>query len=432
MSVPLSQPSTNPLRAVLHMRDFMLLWIGQATSMLGDQFHSIAGAWLILKITGDPLALGTVLAVGGIARAVFTVIGGAVTDRLSPRRVMLAADVIRLGLSGLLAAQIFTGTLQVWMLYLYALVGGAVGGFFGPASMSIVPRLLADQNLQAGNSLTQGSSQLIGFIGPAVAGGLIAAFKDVTLGVGIAIAFDALTFIVSIITLWSMRAGGEVLQPGQPVRLAEVFKSVGAGLRYMFTDPVLRLMFVIVAVANLSFGGSIGVGIPYLADTRFAEGAAAYGIIVAGYSGGNLLGLLLAGALPKLSRRRLQLFMIGMFAFFGVGIAALGWISVTWLATLDLFIAGVLNGYISILLITGLQRSTPPEMLGRMMSMLLLANMSLMPLAQALAGGLLRWNGLALFVISGALLLLVSVYLVIPRVGSLLSAQLVGGTDEAG
>ena len=79
IALPINQQ--NPMRRVLSIRDFFLLWIGQCTSLLGDQFNSIAGAWLVLKITGDPLALGAVMALGGIPRAIFTVIGGAVTDR---------------------------------------------------------------------------------------------------------------------------------------------------------------------------------------------------------------------------------------------------------------------------------------------------------------------------------------------------------------
>ncbi len=430
MEIAAIQTPKNPMREVLSVRDFMLLWIGQATSMLGDQFHSIAAAWLVLKMTGDPLALGTVLAVGGIPRAIFTAIGGAITDRLSPRRVMLATDMIRLLISALLAIQVFTGTLQVWMLYLYALVGGIMGGFFGPASMSIVPRILPAKNLQAGNSLTQGSAQLIGFVGPAVAGGLIAAFADVKTGVGVAIGFDALTFIVSIITLWLMQAGNQEALSAARLQILDVFKSIGEGIKYMATDPALRLLFIIIAIANLSFGGAIAVGVPYLADTRFVEGAAAYGFIIAGYSGGNLLGIILSGALPRLSKKTLQVFMVVMFVLFGLGVGALGWISTTWLATLDMLILGVLNGYISIMLITGLQRNTPKEMLGRLMSMVLLANMSLMPLSQAIAGGVLRWNVAALFLVSGGLLLALSVYLFLPKIRNLLSVQLVGGESE--
>ena len=279
---------------VLGIRDFLLLWIGQSTSMLGDQFHSIAGAWLVMKMTGDPMAIGMVMALGGVTRAIFTVIGGAVTDRISPRKLMLISDFVRLFLAAILAIQVFTGTLQVWMIYIYGAVNGIMGGLFGPASMSIVPLIIPEEDLQTGNSLTQGSSSLIGFIGPALAGGLIAAFTDEKAGMGMAIAIDAMTFVISVITLWKMRSGEIVrtsMEKPQPVNLV---KSIKDGFGYMLKDPVLRMMFILIAVANLCFTGPLLVGIPYLADTRFSGGAAAYGIIISGYAGGNLLGIILS------------------------------------------------------------------------------------------------------------------------------------------
>ena len=419
----------SPMKRVLGIRDFLLLWIGQSTSLLGDQFHFIAMSWLVLKMTGDPLALGTVLAVGGIPRAIFTLIGGAITDRISPRQVMLISDFVRLFISALLAAQILTGTLQVWMIYVYSLVSGVVSGAFAPASMSITPRLVPSEDLQAGNSLMQGSMQLISFVGPAAAGAMIALFPDVKVGVALAIVFDVFTFVVSVVTLWMMKVGGEVVV-AQETGSVNMFESIRDGIAFMFKDPALRAMFILIAVANFAFGGPVIVGVPYLANTRFVEGAAAFGVILSGFAGGNFLGILLSGALPKLSQKLTKVFMVAMFVGFGLGLGALAWINVTGVAAADMFILGVLNGYLSILLITGLQRSTPKEMLGRLMSMVLLANLGLVPLSQAISGAMLRWNIPALFLVAGGMLLACSVYLMMPGVGSLLSVRFMGESSN--
>jgi MFS family permease len=423
------------MKRVLAIRDFLLLWIGQGTSMLGDQFQSIAGAWLVLKLTGDPLALGAVLAVGGIPRAIFTVVGGAVTDRISPRRLMILADLIRLALSALLALQVFTATLRPWMIYLYSLFGGIVSGLFAPASMSMAPRLVSRDDLQAGNSVMEGTTQLIGFIGPAIAGGLIAAFPSKNIGVGLAIAFNALTFIVSVVTLQMMRAGAEVMTPVQTALRIGVLESIRDGFSYMLKDPFLRSMFVVLVVANMAFGGPVLVGIPYLANTRFPEGAAAYGLIISGYAGGNLLGILLSGSLPKMVQKMVRVFLVVMFAAFALGVAALAWINLIWLAMAVLFVLGVMNGYLTILLITGLQRNTPQEMLGRLMSMVLLGNLAFMPLSQVMAGVILRWSVPGLFLLAGGLLGGCAIYLAVPQIGTRLSLGLAAdlhGTAETG
>ena len=420
MAVAVAKPINNPMKRIFGIREFSLLFAGQSTSLLGDQFYSIAGAWLVLRLTGDPLALGLVIALGTIPRAIFTLIGGAITDRVSPRQVMLLSDIIRLFLTALMAVQIFTGTLQVWMIYVYSLVFGIVGGVFAPASMSLVP----SEDLQAGNSVMQGSMQLIGFVGPAVAGALIAAFPRQNVGVGIAIAFDAFTFIVSVATLWMMQAGRQVTTSAAAAPKLGVWASIRQGLGYMFKDPALRIMFILIAVANFAFGGPVLVGIPFLANTRFPEGAAAYGLIISGYAGGNLLGIILCGALPKLKQPALKVFLVGMFLLFGAGTATLAWVGQTWLAFATMLIMGSLNGFLSIMLITGLQRNTPREMLGRIMSMVLLANLVFMPLSQTIAGAVLRWNVPILFVGAGVLMAVCAVYLAIPQIGTLLSAQL--------
>ncbi len=98
---------------------------------------------------------------------------------------------------------------------------------------------------------------------------------------------------------------------------------------------------------------------------------------------------------------------------------------------LDMFVLGVLNGYLSILLITGLQRNTPREMLGRIMSMVLLANLGLMPLLQALAGATLRWNILALFLVASGMLLACAVYLAVPKINSLLTTRFLSESTES-
>jgi hypothetical protein len=156
------------------------------------------------------------------------------------------------------------------------------------------------------------------------------------------------------------------------------------------------------------------VGIPYLAGTRFPEGVAAYGMILSGYAAGNLIGILLSNRMPALALRgknNIHILLTAIFIAFGVGLAALGWVATAWLAALDLLIMGLLNGSISILLLTGLQRNTPQKFLGRVMSIVLFANMALMPFSQAIAGALLSWNVQLLFVGAAALMIGVAIYI---------------------
>src|SRR5512144_1753875 len=108
--------------SVLRIRNFRLLWIGEGISLLGDQFYLIALPWLVLQLTGNALAVGIVLATAGIPRALFMLVGGALTDRFTPRRLMIGSNLSRMALTGLLAMLVMTSLIQTWMLYLFALL----------------------------------------------------------------------------------------------------------------------------------------------------------------------------------------------------------------------------------------------------------------------------------------------------------------------
>src|SRR5512140_50088 len=127
-------PRSGSVRALLALGNFRLWFSGQATSLLGDQFHAIAAPWLVLTLTNDPIALGTVLALGGVPRALLLLLGGAITDRFTPRAIMLTSDALRLVLTAGLFALTWTGAIQLWMLYGFALFFGIISAFFYPAS----------------------------------------------------------------------------------------------------------------------------------------------------------------------------------------------------------------------------------------------------------------------------------------------------------
>ncbi len=115
------------------------------------------------------------------------------------------------------------------------------------------------------------------------------------------------------------------------------------------------------------------VGIPTLADQRLTQGALAFGLLMPAFSGGNLIGYLLAGSLPRIAGRARPILIAALFAAFGTVIGSLGFIASTWVDFGPLFGLGVGNGYVAILLYTWVQTRTPRAMPGRMMSILMLA-----------------------------------------------------------
>ncbi len=398
-----------PLARVMSLRDFRLLFAGATTSLLGDQFALIATPCLVLKLTGDPVALGIVLALEGVPRAIFMLVGGAITDRLSPRLVMLISDAIRFLLTGWIALMVFTGAVQVWMLYAFGLAFGLVAGFAIPAENSIVPMLVKEQDLQAGNSIMMGIAQLAGFVGPTVAGILIGKYSDSFLGIGLAFAIDAASFVASAISLWLIRQCTR--QPAEDTAAKEnLGAAIWSGVKYLWNDPALRMMFLVLTAVNFLIIGPLLVGIPVLADQRLPEGAVAFGMLMSAFAGGNLAGYLIAGSLPRPNGPAMRTIMLLLIAAFGAVIGSLGFILSTWVDFGLLLLLGLGNGYIAILLFTWIQTRTPKAMLGRMMSILMFASAGLVPISQAISGVVCKWDLTLLFASAGTLVLLVALW----------------------
>jgi MFS family permease len=187
-------------------------------------------------------------------------------------------------------------------------------------------------------------------------------------------------------------------------------------------------LFILMVAANFLFVGPVIVGIPVLADFRLAVSAAFYGTIMGAYAGGNLLGIVLSSRLLQVLRRGLGAFMVGVILSFGVGLAALGLVSSTASAFIVMLVMGTGNGVLSIALITFLQQKIPKEMLGRVMSLVMLASVGLQPVSQAITGALIKLSLGCLFYGAGILMALVALWLALQPATRTVYESLAEGT----
>ncbi len=396
----------------LSVRNFRLLWIGESISLLGDQFYMIALPWLVLQLTGSALALGSVMALAAIPRALFMLIGGAVVDHVSPRSVMIASNFARLVLVALLSVLVLTNNIQIELMYGFALAFGLADAFYFPAQTAIVPQLLAEDQLQAGNTFVQGTAQLSGLLGPVLAGVLIALLghsaaadnAPTTQGIGIAFGIDTLSFIASLLCLILMRIPAATRKASDQ---QNIITSIKAGFAYLWSQSILRIFFLLIIAMNFLVLGPIIVGIPVLANTRLAEGAAAFGIIMSAFGGGALLGIILSNVVP-LKPQHMGTSMLLIISLLGFGIALMPLLPSTALTAILTLVMGMANGYTTIALFTWMQKRIPQELMGRVMSLILFSSVGLAPFSNALAGVILQINLNLLFVGGGLLMALLS------------------------
>ena len=432
---PIEQQKSS-FRQLLRMRNFRLLWGAGALSAIGDQFDLIAFPWLVLLITGDPLAVGAVIAVGGIPTVFFMLLGGSLADRFSPRAIMQVSNVLRIALSAGLATLILTGCTELWLIYLFALLKGISDSFYYPAQLAIVPDVVPSERLRQSNAIIQTTADLGGFVGPMFAGGLIAfmgtgggpsafsfaAFQnqqeiagaDLT-GVGLAFAAVGLVIFVSSLLLALVRLGRRSSEStDRETKDVGILKSIGEGIRFVRADAAMFTMFLLIVGIELMVEGPVIVGLPVLANTKLAEGALALGVVLSAFAGGSVLGSVLAGTLPA-PRRRFGPILVVLFAVSGLLLMPLGFLASMWVAAALALVIGVAEGYAGIMFMTWLQARTPRKLMGRVMSLLMVSAVGLSPLSHAVSGALIKLSLEWVFVGAGALLALLCVAAIFRR-----------------
>ena len=381
---------------VLGVRDFRLLWLGEGISLLGTHFQVVALSWLALNMTGSGLALGLILMFAAIPRTIFVLLGGALADQLTPRFMMLGANVIRALCVATLTALVAFDAVQLWHLYVLAAIFGLMGAFFQPAYLSMVPSLVAKEHIAAANALLFATSQLSGALGPVLAGYIIQWAGIVT-----AFGLDAATYLFAAAAVASMQARGS---NGGPERTSprRVIRDIGIVLRWIRHDPIMRPLLVTVAVVNLLLAGPLSVGLPVLAHTRFASDPAALGTLLSSLGTGALLGTLLGGRLRSLRRR--GLIVLGILVCVGSMLASIGVAPNLILASLATATVGLLLGFVVVMFFSWLQQNTGQEMMGRMMSVVVFAGALLIPISNVAGGALADRNPSMFFLLAGSLI----------------------------
>lgn len=387
----------------LRQRNFRLLWIGSTISQLGDQCYLVALPWLVLDISGSAIAMGAILMTAAIPRAVLMLMGGVVSDRISPRKILMTTAWTRTVFVAAIGALVWMRVLHIWELYLLAFAFGVADAFSFPASASYLPSLVERAQLVPANSLFQSTRQFTTIAGPAPAGVAIR-----VLGMAWAFFLDAFSFLFIIAALWA-------LPDPPPASAASTKKSmwrcVAEGIHSVAKDVPLRSLTLVATIMNFCISGPVAVGLAYLVKTRF-DSATAYGSMLSAAAAGGLLGALLAGVI-HVRRRGLLILSVGIAI--GVCLLPLGMLRHLWQIGALLLIMGASAGLANVHIIAWIQQRIEPALRGRVMSVLMLAAFGLLPFSLAIAGLLVAWSLPGMFLLAGLLMIAVCALAALPK-----------------
>jgi MFS family permease len=287
----------------LQTRNYRLFFTGQLVSVIGTWMQTVAQSWLVLTLTGSGLALGVATALQFLPMLLFGAWGGLIADRFDKRRLLVATQTAAGLLALVLGLLVVADVVTLWMVYVLALLLGAVSVVDMPTRQAFVTEMVGSDEVSNAVGLNSAVFNTGRLVGPAAAGLLVA-----SVGVGPCFLLNALSYVGVVAGLRAMRVhelhrqAPLVAGPGQ----------VRAGLRYVWSTPELRSTLLLVAAVG-TFGLNQTVILPLLARYALGGGVRLYGLLSSMIAAGSLAGALLAANRRRPSRRLL----LGSAAAFG-------------------------------------------------------------------------------------------------------------------
>jgi MFS family permease len=380
----------------LQHRNFRLFWVGQFISLIGTWMQTTGQSWLVLQITHNAFALGTVGALQFLPILLFTLFGGVLADKLPKRSVLLGTQTFSALLAIILGVLVITQTVQIWEIYILAFLLGLTNALDMPTRQAFVAEMVGHESLANAVALNSSVFNMAKLVGPGLAGLIIAQFGEGPLFIG-----NALSFIPVLIGLALIDPGKLFTQVRKVSQKREgTFKSLSLGLQYVWKTPAIFLIIVVVGVVSL-FGINFNVVEPLVATDLLHQGAQGFGMISSAFGGGALIAaLLIAWGNKTPSMKKLlgsaicfciTLGLVGLSHWYLVSIALAlisGFTMITFTATAN----------------TALHTLTPDHLRGRIMGVYMLVFNGTTPMGNLLVGWLAGLIGISFTLLGCALI----------------------------
>lgn len=365
------------VRALRH-RNYRLFFSGQTVSLVGTWMTRIATSWLVYRLTGSALLLGTVGFAGQIPSFLLAPFAGVLIDRWNRHRLLVITQVLAMLQSAALAGLTLAGVINIWHVLFLSLFQGVINAFDMPARQAFVVEMV-EKREDLSNAIALNSSMVNAarLLGPSVGGVIIAA-----VGEGWCFALDAVSYLAVIASLLLMRIAPRERPAGRETR---VLHELREGWRYVAGSPPIRSILLLLALVSL-VGMPYTVLMPVFASTILHGGPHTLGFLMAATGVGALL-----GALFLASRRTvlgLGKVVPMMSALFGAGLIAFSlsrWLPLSLVLLLFTGIGFMVQMAASNTL---LQTLVEDDKRGRVMSFYTMAIMGVTPFGSLLAGGL--------------------------------------------
>jgi len=371
-------------RSLRRHRNYRIFFTGQVVSLAGTWMQNVALAWLVLQLSGSPLAVGALAFWRFVPFTVFGLVAGVIADRIDSRKLVMATQASAMAVSAALAAVTLSGTASLPVVYVLAALGGVALAFDAPGRQSLTYQMVGRRELPNAVALNTGLFNGSRIIGPAIAGIVIAAA-----GTGFCFVLNAISFLAVLTALVLVRS--EELHPIAKDAGAGVVDSLRTAFAFAWGDAQIRLILGVVTVVSI-VGFNFHVLVPLLAADTLQVGPEGLGLLSASFGAGALIGALTTASFREASWR---MFAAGTTAF-GILVLLLAPITDPVLAGLLLFGIGISFTFFTANANALVQLGAPDHLRGRLIGLYLLAFVGVAPLGGLIAGWLAELGGTTL------------------------------------
>ena len=348
--------------SALRYSNFRWFWINGAAQAMAQGMQFLVLGLLVLDITGSSIQLGLVVFAYGMPNLAFAMLGGIIADRADRLRLLISTRLVVSVLVLALAILTITDLVEIWHVYAIMFLLGTVQALNMPARMALVADLVERKDMMNAVALHTMVNQTGQIIGPAMAGGIIE-----LVGIGPTLMVNAGLYLVGIVFLLLIRD----LPLRAPAPKATLRGDLQAGLQCIRSTPLLYTIIGI-AVAFAFFGMSHRQVLPAFTKDVLDVGAGGTGLLLLGAGLGSLLGSLILASLGDF--RRKTWLLMGSVLLLGVVLILFAWSPWYWASWIIFFFVGVMSfGFFWPLATTLIQLNVPPELRGRVLSVLQLA-----------------------------------------------------------
>jgi len=386
-------------RVVLSNRNFLLIWLGEVFSRIGDGLSQVALVWLVLEMTGSAAAIGTVMAVYTAAALFFGLPGGALADRWDRRRLMIFSGILSAFFVALIPLLFNGGGLTLPVLAGLVFLLSCASQFFEPALDATIPNIVPEGQLMTANALKMTTRQVGQLLGPALGGVLIG-----TIGTANVLFLDALSFLLIAAAIALTQLPRQAKASEKDLNVKNLLLDIREGFSFIKSKTVLLSVILMAVVANMAFAPLVVIA-PLFVERVLQAGPQGFGYLLSCLSLGTLAGMLLLGALGgRIPKGKV---IIGGFVLAGLAVGMTGATFRLYQALASFFFIGGGIALINVPFLTVEQQLSPDSLRGKVLSTDRTLSMAATPMAQAGAGFIAESVGARLFfgLASGVLLL---------------------------